>query len=118
MFTLTLMIRGQVNPVMLQYEALERAERAYAEAMAEGMGKRTMKDDFGRTFGYDYLSLDVALLENAAKAWEGNRAAELLSLRSRAEMMKTVASDAGLMRAQQMYQMAAASQGAGLVRAS
>jgi len=104
MWTLTILVRGQVERMMLQYLAIERATTAMKTLTDDAQHDAvSVKDDFGRAIVTSPRVVDIVLMQDVDRALEGNRMAELRQARSQAHLQKMVMEDptvAGMARQQ------------------
>lgn len=113
MWTLTIQVRGQVAPVILQFTALERCTNMREALLGSQHGMHRIADDFGREFDGDRMMIDSCLMQDVDWAMEGDRAMQIKAAHSQAALQSEAQKDPILTAAMRMAQIA---NGGGLVR--
>lgn len=97
MYTLTLMLSGQVNPFILQYEKADKAEAHFAAVQAgiEGRGEvvLSLRDGFNRAFVCNTARIEAVMFEDIPRSRAGDVLVQLDNARAQATLQKTAASD-------------------------
>lgn len=112
LYTMTVMLRGALQAVTLQFTALERAMTA--GRLAETVDPCEVADDFGRQFTFSAMDVLFVLVEDQERALEGHRVGTMSMRRSEAQSMKDASVDPTIQHAMRVAQ--ASGQG-GVIRA-
>lgn len=108
MFTLTLMVTGQVQPVMLQFDRVATAGKAtsIARGALSGVtpGPIVIVDDFAREFSCLGANLVFAFSQDVALGHQGDVAVQVLAHKAQSRLNKALRGDPEIQAEARMQQ--------------